>query len=147
MIRRPPRSTRTDTLFPYTTLFRSGQSAVELVLDRLCGGEGQLLRRGDLNCRASGRIAAFASGAFLSLELAKAIERDCVALGPRIGDSSEHCVDNLAGVGLGQAIARGNDVGATIIVRGGTSSLLIGWADRKSGGKGKNEGGRVDLGG
>src|SRR3546814_727954 len=27
MIRRPPRSTRTDTLFPYTTLFRSGQAA------------------------------------------------------------------------------------------------------------------------
>src|SRR3546814_9930725 len=26
MIRRPPRSTRTDTLFPYTTLFRSCQS-------------------------------------------------------------------------------------------------------------------------
>src|SRR3546814_1063583 len=29
MIRRPPRSTRTDTLFPYTTLFRS----VEIVFD------------------------------------------------------------------------------------------------------------------
>src|SRR3546814_4705839 len=27
MIRRPPRSTRTDTLFPYTTLFRSGGRA------------------------------------------------------------------------------------------------------------------------
>src|SRR3546814_6925151 len=27
MIRRPPRSTRTDTLFPYTTLFRSRSSA------------------------------------------------------------------------------------------------------------------------
>src|SRR3546814_2956856 len=27
MIRRPPRSTRTDTLFPYTTLFRSGFDA------------------------------------------------------------------------------------------------------------------------
>src|SRR3546814_1888497 len=26
MIRRPPRSTRTDTLFPYTTLFRSNRS-------------------------------------------------------------------------------------------------------------------------
>src|SRR3546814_4316514 len=26
MIRRPPRSTRTDTLFPYTTLFRSGRA-------------------------------------------------------------------------------------------------------------------------
>src|SRR3546814_11505533 len=28
MIRRPPRSTRTDTLFPYTTLFRSHEHAV-----------------------------------------------------------------------------------------------------------------------
>src|SRR3546814_12389442 len=28
MIRRPPRSTRTDTLFPYTTLFRSSVDAV-----------------------------------------------------------------------------------------------------------------------
>src|SRR3546814_7179221 len=28
MIRRPPRSTRTDTLFPYTTLFRSVQQAI-----------------------------------------------------------------------------------------------------------------------
>src|SRR3546814_6333816 len=28
MIRRPPRSTRTDTLFPYTTLFRSQPSTV-----------------------------------------------------------------------------------------------------------------------
>src|SRR3546814_20077090 len=27
MILRPPRSTRTDTLFPYTTLFRSGRAA------------------------------------------------------------------------------------------------------------------------
>src|SRR3546814_10618797 len=26
MIRRPPKSTRTDTLFPYTTLFRSGKA-------------------------------------------------------------------------------------------------------------------------
>src|SRR3546814_1585752 len=29
MIRRPPRSTRTDTLFPYTTLFRSDPAALE----------------------------------------------------------------------------------------------------------------------
>src|SRR3546814_5342191 len=28
MIRRPPRSTRTDTLFPYTTLFRSTDTTV-----------------------------------------------------------------------------------------------------------------------
>src|SRR3546814_1029400 len=29
MIRRPPRSTRTDTLFPYTTLFRSDRDREE----------------------------------------------------------------------------------------------------------------------
>src|SRR3546814_1924607 len=32
MIRRPPRSTRTDTLFPYTTLFRSDPVALYLAL-------------------------------------------------------------------------------------------------------------------
>src|SRR3546814_5441993 len=30
MIRRPPRSTRTDTLFPYTTLFRSAAPAARV---------------------------------------------------------------------------------------------------------------------
>src|SRR3546814_15058272 len=30
MIRRPPRSTRTDTLFPYTTLFRSARGARDI---------------------------------------------------------------------------------------------------------------------
>src|SRR3546814_11645327 len=34
MIRRPPRSTRTDTLFPYTTLFRSRRSLDALSLLR-----------------------------------------------------------------------------------------------------------------
>src|SRR3546814_8989173 len=33
MIRRPPRSTRTDTLFPYTTLFRSLGSNLEMYID------------------------------------------------------------------------------------------------------------------
>src|SRR3546814_6319433 len=31
MIRRPPRSTRTDTLFPYTTLFRSADAVGKLL--------------------------------------------------------------------------------------------------------------------
>src|SRR3546814_2159790 len=43
MIRRPPRSTRTDTLFPYTTLFRSGvvvaiEIEAEHVVVRLSNG-------------------------------------------------------------------------------------------------------------
>src|SRR3546814_13745388 len=33
MIRRPPRSTRTDTLFPYTTLFRSQAAPVRRAID------------------------------------------------------------------------------------------------------------------
>src|SRR3546814_7078477 len=40
MIRRPPRSTRTDTLFPYTTLFRSEAVAVG------CGGAADTVRPG-----------------------------------------------------------------------------------------------------
>src|SRR3546814_15108144 len=39
MIRRPPRSTRTDTLFPYTTLFRS------LILGVGAVGRGKAVRR------------------------------------------------------------------------------------------------------
>src|SRR3546814_1309347 len=38
MFRRPPRSTRTDTLFPYTTLFRSGQDRSVIDIDALHGG-------------------------------------------------------------------------------------------------------------
>src|SRR3546814_14536848 len=32
MIRRPPRSTRTDTLFPYTTLFRSAADGSQAIM-------------------------------------------------------------------------------------------------------------------
>src|SRR3546814_17933995 len=40
MIRRPPRSTRTDTLFPYTTLFRSPgyYAIIGIVTRRNCRG-------------------------------------------------------------------------------------------------------------
>src|SRR3546814_15434916 len=44
MIRRPPRSTRTDTLFPYTTLFRSGRD------------ERQRARIGQVDQRRLGRL-------------------------------------------------------------------------------------------
>src|SRR3546814_11160812 len=41
MIRRPPRSTRTDTLFPYTTLFRSPKQDIQIIAD-----DGRLSRHG-----------------------------------------------------------------------------------------------------
>src|SRR3546814_5162915 len=49
MNRRPPRSTRTDTLFPYTTLFRSlGQELPDRLVDLDRGGEeGESERAGD----------------------------------------------------------------------------------------------------
>src|SRR3546814_3690030 len=79
MIRPPPRSTRTDTLFPYTTLFRSpgrralwpyrqiarrdAVAAIALGTDggyarRRCGhrpGGGKRRRRKERQCRAEGR--------------------------------------------------------------------------------------------
>src|SRR3546814_7477335 len=55
MIRRPPRSTRTDTLFPYTTLFRSlavraarspaGRSAANNIRQSLAAHSKRCLRR------------------------------------------------------------------------------------------------------
>src|SRR3546814_8911407 len=38
MIRRPPRSTRTDTLFPYTTLFRPDITRCQCIGERPVGG-------------------------------------------------------------------------------------------------------------
>src|SRR3546814_18815184 len=55
MIRRPPRSTRTDTLFPYTTLFRS-----PAILERgACGGDRQVDIRppGTWNLIQNGSVA------------------------------------------------------------------------------------------
>src|SRR3546814_12171699 len=46
MIRRPPRSTRTDTLFPYTTLFRSDE--VKLDGYQYCSQAVALAERGEL---------------------------------------------------------------------------------------------------
>src|SRR3546814_13526432 len=53
MIRRPPRSTRTDTLFPYTTLFRSlakPGAVFEDVRELVPGAKGRAaLETGDLD--------------------------------------------------------------------------------------------------
>src|SRR3546814_3182113 len=59
MIRRPPRSTRTDPLFPYTTLFRSGQTDDEGALRPHCLDHQRRWRDGQSGagelCRVEGR--------------------------------------------------------------------------------------------
>src|SRR3546814_12832758 len=68
MIRRPPRSTRTDTLFPYTTLLRplgNGDRALRLQ-PLLLAGLGLLLRRGGVPAAAA-HLVAGGGGAVLPL--------------------------------------------------------------------------------
>src|SRR3546814_1308759 len=74
MIRRPPRSTRTDTLFPYTTRFRSLQPGVPATLEPAGRGPGGRNRCHYANSRAmSGPSAlAIASGRRFQVAIIKA---------------------------------------------------------------------------
>src|SRR3546814_1876352 len=80
MIRRPPRSTRTDTLFPYTTLFRSRHAQDRQGDPRRTGQIGPRARRADAQRRSL-------SGATRALPDRAAAEGRSVHLGPR---SEEH---------------------------------------------------------
>src|SRR3546814_14885257 len=64
MIRRPPRSTRTDTLFPYTTLFRSP--------DALYRGLARALVPGD---EGIGRAAVLDHGRYASQDRLPAVRQ------------------------------------------------------------------------
>src|SRR3546814_14706248 len=81
MLRRPPRSTRTDTLFPYTTLFRS----VELVLQR----------RGDAHVAAD-QVAVPVDSHADALHVAGTTHRH----GPAAADAVEHVVAEHAAAGV-----------------------------------------------
>src|SRR3546814_6348173 len=54
MLPRPPRSTRTDTLFPYTTLFRSG---TEIIVERPDGVKRNVAVYPESIYDSSGKIA------------------------------------------------------------------------------------------
>src|SRR3546814_11251238 len=61
MIRRTPRSTRTDTLFPYTTLFRSDVSSLKLAKTRMAksvldAGWGMLKTQLSYKCQQAGTV-------------------------------------------------------------------------------------------
>src|SRR3546814_8021271 len=105
MIRRPPRSTRTDTLFPYTTLFRS---VVARIVEFSAGvelGHDDLGRRDAFFLVDPGRDAA---AVILDRNRAVGVERDLdeVAM-PRqrlvdriVGDLEHHVVETRTVVGV-----------------------------------------------
>src|SRR3546814_9037453 len=56
MIRRPPRSTRTDTLFPYTTLFRSAAACLQAAGGVIDAGMDHLGIANWSRCRSGWRL-------------------------------------------------------------------------------------------
>src|SRR3546814_9725775 len=63
MIRRPPRSTRTDTLFPYTTLFRSRSGISEVTLRQIV---------------ATGRVNSYVTAIALEIATDRQIDADAI---------------------------------------------------------------------
>src|SRR3546814_20934929 len=119
MIRRPPRSTRTDTLFPYTTLFRSpcarNRLGIGRSVDRIADDAARLRDR-EVRSRAA--------------------EDDVVerhALLPRIGGSEGVAAifarDAVDGRGVGHgAGAVGAAVGRQQVAIGAVGEVQFGWA-------------------
>src|SRR3546814_11556061 len=100
MIRRPPRSTRTDTLFPYTTLFRSAK-----VLGQQVQPVGAVLDAGDPQARVTLEHAVHDQ------------RRHRVVDGPSLG---EHVAERiaLAEAEVGAATPRGAEAGLGTAVAG-----------------------------
>src|SRR3546814_13759190 len=73
MIRRPSRSTRTDTLFPYTTLFRStlvGLTAGMLGIELGLNEQPNLLLLGAFEAATAGEIEKYQTGTLLFFGMA-----------------------------------------------------------------------------
>src|SRR3546814_522688 len=114
MIRRPPRSTRTDTLFPYTTLFRSSwhaeAKAVEQVTDQECD-----LDNNEASAQASDEVTLDPA---LPPEVAVSLQGEALCIKEDGSDSftvtasaqgddfvSQILVENLPGVGEGWTVS------------------------------------------
>src|SRR3546814_1838335 len=84
MIRRPPRSTRTDTLFPYTTLFRSFN-----LFQRLQEACFLLHQRRSAEFAGAADLAEAQTVAFQSVGCEPVVTA-AVAVGPTVVRSEEH---------------------------------------------------------
>src|SRR3546814_13574875 len=129
MIRRPPRSTRTDTLFPYTTLFRSdagGQQGMP--------GHGKLFPQ-RARCVQAG--IAYRTAARGSQSTLPALPRNRGSLRP----STRHANANYYPADLMQVKLFAARPVADIVL------LPVGTEERQSGVEGKEASGSVDVGG
>src|SRR3546814_16067263 len=81
MIRRPPRSTRTDTLFPYTTLFQAA------LVGRAAGGEGM----GEVAAAQAAAIRALLVRGFDAGQVGRA--RTPAACADAVGDGGDAGVE------------------------------------------------------
>src|SRR3546814_1080766 len=123
MVRRQPRSTRTDTLFPYATLFRSGGAetieagakASQLPVTRVSGDGGQYLHWG-----AGGRTLAWSLGPTLyNVDAAAVI---------RAGDDSEYTAPKT-GVSLAMTVPSAKPDGLVAL----TGAKIITMSDENGG--------------
>src|SRR3546814_9452938 len=111
MIRRPPRSTRTDTLFPYTTLCRSdGKRSVYGILERFTSLESGDFRCLDLDRFTGPRVATGTGTALAHLEGTKAHEGDGVAFLQVLLDDFDGRIQCTSGIRLGQLGRIGNGI-------------------------------------
>src|SRR3546814_17701792 len=101
MIRRPPRSTRTDTLFPYTTLFRSGVGAPGIGDPHLV--DAQVLAsqlRGHLRLEAEAVLLQVQRLDHLTAEgLVAGLHVREVEVGEGVGQRSEQAVSEVVQIG------------------------------------------------
>src|SRR3546814_6037702 len=103
MIRRPPRSTRTDTLFPYTTLFRSIQEQVAGSLVIQSQSPGGIVALGLHDARAVRQVQRGSSVAFVDGQCAyQAVA--CTGL---------HLVPGIADAGIGGQLVGDFEAGLT----------------------------------
>src|SRR3546814_12431788 len=109
VIRRPPRSTRTDTLFPYTTLFRSGREAAEAAAAGRAGAVGEGLGTEAVVGRPLLRVLQHLVGlvAFLEARLGGRVARIAI----RMILPGELAVGSLQGLGIGVALVAQSVVG------------------------------------
>src|SRR3546814_16924010 len=95
MYLRPPRSTRTDTLFPYTTLFRSVLGRAAFALDRNSGGAVLCTRRLSAGRKRAHHVCPCASRLAWHGRLDRACDRqpgtDRLASSTRRHSGPRHC--------------------------------------------------------